>query len=476
MGDSMKKMVAVVGGLAILSIGSYPLFGMMIEKELRHQVEAAPKQYGMSLSIREYHRHWFYSQAKVVWEWHIPAHLTQNHLGQTVTVSPKDMVKEFDLDILHGPVILKPTPFFGIGYAKTSIDWPLMNKSNGEERYDKASVYPKLELSLATNFLLQTHWKTTISHFKLISQDQTQQLLWDGMVFENLMDRTGKHLKGQADLTGFDLVKPDMQVNLKGAQSNYDFEREKEGLYVGHAQFDIHQLHMQNNNQQVFDLEDLVFTTNTDLDNEEFTTQLVTHFDKLNIDSKPVGPFDIDLKIEKVNAQVLARINQLFQQEQNASPSFRQKNMWSMLSNVPELLKYGMVMQINKLHVVFPNGFIDSHGTMDLPLDISGQLNLQRLQTVKGQLEVLISKDLFKNWLIDLVQRQMLQEQLSLDPSASSTDIHEIAVSRTSKKLTDLEQSGVLKAQSSEFLINIQFHDGQLTVNQLPFDPSWLMI
>lgn len=468
----MKKMVAVVGGLAICAIGSYPLFGIMIEKELRHQIEAAPKQYGMSLMIQDYHRHWFYSQAKVIWEWHIPAHLSQNHLGQTVTVSPKDMVKEFNLDIMHGPIILKPEAFFGIGYAKTTIDWPV----NNESTYDKSSIFPKVDLSLATNFLLNTHWKTAISRFKVISQDQTQQLLWDGMDFENLLDRTGKHLKGQANLVGFDLVKPDLQVNLKDAQSHYDFVQEQDGLYVGNAQFDVHKLQMKDKNNQVLELHDLVISTNTDLDNQEFTTQLVTHFDEMNLNNKTIGPLDIDLKFEKVNAQVLGRINQLFQQEQNASPSFRQKNIWSMLSNVPELLKYGMILNINKLHLVLADGFIDARGSVDLPLDKSGQLNLQRLQTVKGQLDLTVSQSLFKNWLIDLVQRQMSQEQLSLDQSASSTDLHQVAVTRTSEKLTALVQSGVLKAQSSEFLINIQFHDGQLTVNQLPFDPSWLMI
>jgi uncharacterized protein YdgA (DUF945 family) len=476
MGGRMKKLVAVIGAVAIVGVSSYPLFGMLIEKELRQQIQAAPTQYGMSLSLKDFQRHWFYSQAKVVWDWHIPAHLSQNHLGQTVTVSPKNFHKEFNIDIQHGPVVLKPETFVGVGFAKTTVDWPFMNQTSVEAQYDKSSVFPKVTMSLATNFLLKTRWKTNISDFKLISKDTTQQLLWNGMVFENLIDANGKRIQGDANLTGFDLVQPDIQVNVKDVESDYDFTKDKVGLYVGHAQFDMHQLRMVDKNQQEIQFQDLTLSTQTDIQNQEFTTQLMAHFDKMILNKMDVGPFDLDLKLEKVNAQVLSRIHQLFQQEQNASPSFRQKNLWSMMSNVPDLLKYGMVIHLNKFHVALPDGIIDSQGTLDLPLDESGALNIQRLQTLKGNFDFKVGQDLLKNWLIELVQRQMEHDQLSFTQAASSAEMKSAATSRISEKLAVWVQSGVLKAQSSEYVVNIQFHDGQLLVNNLPFDPAWLMI
>jgi uncharacterized protein YdgA (DUF945 family) len=476
MGGRMKKLVAVIGAVAVIGLGSYPLFGMLIEQELRQQIKAAPTQYGMSLSLKDFQRHWFYSQAKVVWDWNIPAHLSQNHLGQTITVSPKNFHKEFNIDIQHGPLVLSPETFIGIGFAKTTLDWPFINQTSMDGQYDKSSVFPKITMSLATNLLLKTRWKTNISTFKLISKDTTQQLLWNGMVFENLIDAKGLHIQGDARLNGFDLVQGDMQLHVKDVESDYDFIKDKVGLYVGHAQFDMNQLRMADKNKQEIQFQDLTLSTQTDVENEDFTTQLMAHFDKMVLDKKDVGPFDLDLKLEKVNAKVLSRLHQVFQQEQNASPSFRQKNLWSMMSNIPDLLKYGMVIHLNKFHVVMPDGIVDSQGTVDLPLDESGALNLQRLQTLKGNFDLKVGQALLKNWLIDLVQRQMEHDQLSFDQTASSADVKNAATSRISEKLAVWVQSGVLKAQSSEYVVNIQFHDGHLFVNNLPFDPAWLMI
>lgn len=92
----MKKILAGVG-VCILALGvlSYPGFGYLLERQLAHQIAQMPKQYGMSLQLKNFKRHWFSSDAVLHWEWHVPGHLTQNLQGQTVTVSPKILRKIF---------------------------------------------------------------------------------------------------------------------------------------------------------------------------------------------------------------------------------------------------------------------------------------------------------------------------------------------------------------------------------------------
>jgi hypothetical protein len=115
-----------------------------------------------------------------------------------------------------------------------------------------------------------------------------------------------------------------------------------------------------------------------------------------------------------------------------------------------------------------------------MPADDSNSpmMNLQRMQALTGNADLKVTKTLLKNWLIDVLQRQIQsQQQLALDPAAAAAtpqDIAQMATSRTTEKVDALVKAGVFLEQDDTYVLNLKLLNGQVTVNNLPFDPAWL--
>lgn len=470
----MKKILAGVG-VCILALGvlSYPGFGYLLERQLAHQIAQMPKQYGMSLQLKNFKRHWFSSDAVLHWEWHVPGHLTQNLQGQTVTVSPKNFEKDFQVTIFHGPIVFKShSPFFGIGYAKTSFDWPLEQRDNAKA-FTPDTVFPKVNLNFAVDFLMRTNWETDIPAFQLISSQNQNKFVWNGMALSNRISAHLDKIKGQFRLIGLDVINEAQTIGLQHFDSHYAFKLDNSGLYVGDLNFSIESMHMNE-----FEFKNLHINNHSSVENELFTTEIDAALKSMKFNGLALGPLELDLQLGHLDAATLKKIHQSFQQQQNASPSFRNRGLWSLTSSVPELLKNGLLFHVKKCHLVLENGAIDGQMNLQLPADNAGIIfNLQRLQNIVGDAKVKVTQSMLKDWLIELVAKQLGTQPLSLENTPyDPAQIKEVAQTRVVDKLNSLVKAGVLTEESSNYLINMKLENGQLIINNLPFDPSWLII
>jgi len=474
----MKKIIGIVGGVVAVGLLSYPGFGVLAEKGLRHQLDAMPKQYGMSLELTSFSHHWFTSDAKLHWMWQMPAHLTQNDQGQTVTVSPQHFEKEFNIKIFHGPIVFHlGKPFFGIGYANSTLDWPIFTNMPNKDQFSKGSVFPKINLQMGLNFLFQTSWNTEVPPFNLISLDKKTQLKWQGLSLTNKLGDKAKFFDGVINFVGLNLIKDKSQFTLTDVQSDYKFKQDPSNLYTGRGNLNVAAVDILDFNQNKIKLADFALNTASDVNNNQFSASVKMQLKKLLFNDKSMGPFELDTQLSNLNPGVLYRMHQTLQQEQNASPSFRQKNLWSLMSSLPELVKYGFEYDLKKLHVVLENGRIDSSGSVVVPSDASGKTDsLKALQKLDVNWNIQISQGLLSGWVAEVVEKQMSQ-QMPIDQNPSSVeDLHKTAVIRTDAKIASLLSSGVLESKASDYIISIHYKNGQLTVNNKSFDPAWLVI
>lgn len=473
----MKKIYGVIGGLAAIGVLSYPGFGFLVEKGLRQQIEKIPKQYGLSVDLTDFKRHWFSSDVKLTCSWQIPAHLTQNAQGQTVTVSPQSYTKDFDIKIFHGPVVFQQGKFFmGVGYANTRLDWPLFSNLPGKDQFSKDSTFPQVDIKMALNFLFQTYWNTDVPAFSLVSLDNKTKLQWQGMSFNNKVGDDAKYLEGDIRFVGLNFTNNANLIRLTDLQSDYDFEKDDSGLYVGTGDFSFAEVDLTDSNNNKINLDNFNFHTSSEIEDKQFSSEFVMDLKKLRVNDLDMGPMELDFEVAKLNSGVLYRMHQMLQQEQNASPSFRQKNLWSMAASLPELVKYGLTVNLKKLHFVLNNGSIDSNGTVTIPASSDAVDALKALQNLQADWTIKVTQTLLVSWLSDLVEKQMSQ-QLPSDPaSLGNQDLHQASISRINEKFALLVKSGVLIPQDSNYELRIKFQNGMLTVNDLKFDPSWLVI
>ena len=75
---------------------------------------------------------------------------------------------------------------------------------------------------------------------------------------------------------------------------------------------------------------------------------------------------------------------------------------------------------------------------------------------------------------LKIIDRAINLEKLK--QKVSEDEIHQAALKRIDEKLSALGKSGVLMIDGTNVVIHIKFEKGSLTVNQHPFDPSWLIV
>jgi uncharacterized protein YdgA (DUF945 family) len=475
----MKKILGAIGGLATVGVLSYPGFGFLVEKGLRHQLDATPKQYGLSIELTDFQRHWFTSDAKLLWKWQIPAHLTQNAQGQTITVSPQDFQKEFNIKIYHGPLVLVGhKPFLGIGFANTTLDWPLSSNLPTKSEFTPDSVFPQINLKMALNFLFQTSWNTEIPAFNLISKDNKRQLQWQGLSIDSKVGDNAKYSDGGIDFVGLHFKSEQTDIAFADFQLNYDFTLDKSGLYIGDAKVNLASIDMVDPEKNHINLADFNLKTDAEITQDNiFSVNYAMSLKKLDMNQTKMGPFELQFNFSDLNVDSMKRLTQSLRQEQNASPSFRQKNVWTLMAGLPDLLKYGMSFNLKKLHVVLDNGTIDSSAKIEVPKNASPYSDgFQALQNLNVDWNIQVTQDLLVTWGSKLLQSEMIAHADSSMQMPSEQEINALAVEKIKSKLASLEQAGVIQAKSSNYTVKILYKNGQFTVNDKPFDPSWLVI
>ncbi len=153
-----------------------------------------------------------------------------------------------------------------------------------------------------------------------------------------------------------------------------------------------------------------------------------------------------------------------------------------MITTIPELLKYGANLDVNNFHLSLNKGTIDLNMKLALPADPqrNSLINLAQMQTLMGEAHLSVTQKLLVDWLVDLVAKQIQsQQQLGLEPAPMTeapTDYAQMARSRTTDKIETLVQSGVIAQKQDQYIFDLKLQNGQLTINNLPFDPTWLVI
>jgi len=414
-----------------------------------------------------------------LWKWQIHAHLTQNAQAQTITISPQNYEKEFQIHIYHGPIVFAGgNIFLGIGHADTRIDWPLFSNLPIKDDFTRDSVFPHINIQMALNFLFQTTWNTQIPAFKLTAKNLQNQIDWKGLSIQSKIRSNANAFKGNISFEGGQFKQMNSRFGVNNLVSNYNFEHDPSGLYTGKLDFNVGSLDITDLNNNKFHLGKWMVNSHSAVNNGLFSTEFIMNLAEFSSNDKKMGPFEVDIEATKINAAALNQMHEVLKPQQNASPSFRQKNVWSLITAIPELLKYGLEVNLKKLHLVFDKGSIDSNAKIVLlENNASSLLSLQPLQNLQGNMSIELSKALLTNMISELVEKQMTAQTVGQNqPSPTAEDIHNAAVSRTTDKLVSLVKSGVLVSQSSNYLMQIKFEKGQLTVNGLNFDPSWLMI
>lgn len=517
----MKKLIGLVVIVAALVLGGYYGMGLITERTLKRNVDVINQSSNLFVDIEEYDRGWFTSTATLNWRVHIPERVIKNSNGQSTTTPSQDHKIQMPLTIYHGPFIYTNSGVkFGLGYAESHLALPASYVEKFNNLYTSESIQPKLLLSMFVNYLNNSRLHVGLPSFKMIAKQGGDQFEWFGMDTDFSISASLKNIEGNISIDGASLIKNKIKALLGKVNSDYNLHQTDTGLYLGDASMSLPSLIVSENDQKIFEVEKFTARSSSDIESGLFNSYFNTSLDKVTGNGKTYGPALLEMSLKNLDASVLASINEEFNKMQQSSDTQRQQALFTILPLLPKLFSQGAQFEISKLNLVMPEGAISGEMQISLPKGEAGN-PFQLLQKVQGSGKLKIPAVVLKDFMtISAKQRlvsqptlqqamtQQMQNQNSAaspqteqsatpaptntaQPPADATapsqpvaaepikpmtlaELHQQAQAEADQKLATLVQSGLLSLQGTDYVIELNLQQGQLSVNGKPFNPAMM--
>lgn len=506
----MKKFTGLVVILAALVLGLYYGMGYLTERKVKEDLNIVNQSNGLTAEVESYKRGWFTSNAVLNWRLHVPEHVVSSPTGQSNTVAAEDFQMKMPVIIHHGPVIFADKSVkFGLGYAHTDLALPPKLVEQFNNTFSSESTQPKLDLSLFVSYLNNSSVDVSVPAFKLIAKQGNGQLDWLGMTSATNVSSKLDKVDGNFTIDGLRITKDQVKTVMSAITSEYNLHKTDTGLYLGDASLSFPSLVVTNNDKKLFELGQFDVHSDTNIEDGLFSSHFKTSLEKVVANDKTYGPGSLEVAIRNLDADVLARINQQANQIQQGSDADRQKALLAILPELPKLFSKGAEFEITEMNIVVPEGSIEGNLLISLPkTDAGNPFELMQKIQGKGKLKVpavvlkqLVSESIrqrmmapqppqtIQQGIVQQMQQQTTASQVAspapgaaveqtATPAPSTTtnaaDIAQQAVGLADKQLASMVQSGILSMQGSDYVVEMNLNQGQLTVNGKPFSPAML--
>lgn len=480
----MKKLAGLVIILAVLILGGYYGMGIVTEKTIKKNIETINQSNGLLAEVEQYKRGFFCSQATIKWNLHVPERIVKDANGQQQTVAAQDYQMDMPVKIYHGPIIFADHKVhFGMGYAESVIPFPEKYNEQFNASFSPDSIKPQMDLSIFVNYLNKSSVNMNVPEFKLIAKDGNGQLEWKGMSSDTSITSGVGKVAGNFIIKGLNFSKDDSKVNVGKITTDYNLHETTSGIYLGSAGFSLPSFLVQIKDQKMFEISDFTLSSDSDIDNNLFSTHFSASLNSVFANGQSYGPGDIEISVRNLDAEVLAKINQQANAMQNGSDAERQQAMLSMLPQLPKLFAKGAEFEISQFKMKLPQGLINGNLFVSLPKGDTGN-PFELMQKIHGTAKLTIPTAVVKQLMQQSLMQQMekqpeMQQALAQQAQASqpqttqpATTPEQLAAVQTDKQLAALEQTGLISVHDSDYVIDVSLDQGKFTVNGKPFDPS----
>jgi uncharacterized protein YdgA (DUF945 family) len=520
----MKKLAGFVVILTAVILGSYYGMGIITERTLKKNMAVIDQANGMSVALVQYHRGFCRSTALLNWSVKVPPRSVKNTEGVVVTIPEEQFSVQIPLDIYHGPVMFVDSrPMFGLGYARSHVVLPQPWAQQFTKNYTPESTMPAANLSIFVNYLNDSSLEVMMPAFKMVSKEGISTFEWLGMSSDTKISPYKNRVKGRVMIEGVIFQKDRLKTSMGKLSSDFDLHRTPLNMYLGNADIVSSTLVVMQDDKKILDVEKWNVHATSDVENGLFGSRLNVSLDRLSTADKIYGPVSLQVSLNNLDAEVLAKINrQMNEMQQGGTDADRQKALLMLMPELSRLFNKGARLEVSDLSVTMPEGLIK--GNLQVSLPVEGVDNpFQLIQKMQGQGKFVFSQAVLKQVMNDLA-KESLQKQAVLEASmppaetgtvanstptpaedvakkpentvmpasepvaaASSAQPVSEAIAPTpvvvtqeaieklaNEKLANMVESGLLLQQGSDYVVEFKLAEGKLDVNGKPFNSAML--
>lgn len=494
--------------------------------------EQAQQGGALKLSLENYDRGIFNSSADMVVSMDIQVPRTP---GRPAMRMPS-LSYPIKLDIAHGPFIFK-TQQFGIGYAKAMIAVPDKMKKMAKMVFTDSSTMPKMEVDWYLNFNADSDINFTVPEFMLEARGGKGTIDWKGFDTVVHVTDNGHKVKGYSLMNGIDGHAPNGRLSVGKVRMDYDMQYSPYKLWLGDATFKLPTLTISTGTgKSILGLSDFNMKSSATVNNALLNMGLESSLGKCVIMGNTYGPGQLDLSFSGFHAQTFSDLQAKLQAINNPAYSQAQREQM-LMALAPDVLKMvsGAVVELRKFNVNIPHGTIEANAKLTAPKgEIKVKDPIQLMSQFQFTTHISMPKSLVKMALVSqaeskIEENQMILKQNKLNNSlahdetssgnsnnnntssneivavqsdsqqdqtaqdsqnatqqASSDTLDETKTILTKDQVTQLAEKKAdaqlskllahqfLKEQGNNYVVDVLFDKGHLTVNGQDTSPSML--
>jgi uncharacterized protein YdgA (DUF945 family) len=501
----MKKFLGLVVVLAALVLGGYYGMGLITERTLEKNIEIINQTNGVFVDIENYHRGWYTSTAVLNWRLHTPERLSKNSNGESTTIAAQDYKIQMPITIYHGPIIYSDTGIrFGLGYVRSDVVMPQEYAEKFSNMFTAESTKPQVSFSVFVNYLNNSNLHIDIPAFKLISKQGGDQFEWNGMRSHLSASSNLRDINGGFAIDGAGMTKNKVNITLGKLISNYNLHQTDEGIYLGSASLTLPSFVVTENAQKILDVEQFTLSSSSDINSGLFNSQFTTSLNKVTAHERVYGPARLEMSIKNIDAQALAELNTAANKIQQGAEAERQQALLAMIPVLPKLFGKGAQFEVSTFSLVVPEGTIEGNLLVSLPKGDTGN-PFQLLQKVVGHGTLKVPAMMLKGLMVVSAKQKLLsqptlqqamvqqmktndsaQEKIGETPNSpaqdnqvqnkplAAVDVEQQATAQADQELSNMVNTGLIVLQGTEYVIDVNLAQGQLSVNGKPFTPAMM--
>lgn len=479
----MKKTLMFMMVSMVIVLGGYYGTGVITERALQKNIDVLNQSNGLVVTLKQYNRGWFHSQAQLVWTLTVPERSASNSQG----TQDKVFTIDFPLHIFHGPLMFVQSGLkLGFGYACADVSLPPMYEKLFYATYDVKSTKPLLHINVFVNYLNKTTIQLQVPTFNLLSKDGNSRFQWLGMKTDIAVSSNKKHLLGHMAITGFTWFNNGIKGVLGLVKSDYDLHQSSENIYTGNALLKLPSIVVFEGTKKLARISGVVLQSNSDINKGLFSSTFTGSIQSGTFRDQIFGPAVLNIIISNLDATILADINQKIAQTQQRSDQERQRLLLSLIPDVTHLLSKGAKLHVSKFNINMPKG----HVTLNMGVSFQKSNNpniFQLIQHIEGAGTIKITSSILQTWLQQLVRHNRVIHQSSTNDikegdvkttaiTTSNDALDKEIETMSSEKIKALINNGFIYLDGSDYVIALKFNLGKLYINGHLFSPAMLAV
>jgi uncharacterized protein YdgA (DUF945 family) len=467
-----KAAIGLVGVLVILGLGLPPLLGMMTESSFRESLGTMDENPMLDISVESFDRGWFSSEARIAvgldadYASRIAA-LDDPNANDLAAAAIADTTATFIVDVDHGPFVLHDGFYVGLSRFVATLD-------------DDSAVINEIRTRFAMPYLVEIRGRMGLTGaFNFDADvppvdfaDENGQFVFSGLLVEGSYRGSNLTTSGHIDEVSFEFQNG--AGRIRGIRFDGDNERLNSYIWTGPMEMAVDSVIVTNpllGAEPMFNLSRLRVAGDTRADptGELVSGTLVYAVDSVEANSDfMLRNAELSLKLNNLS---VAALETYYDTVLTLDPANPLAALTAMQQMGTELLRHDPSIAIAPLHFEYDgepftaNIEVRTVGGSQAQLNFSNPMMLASLFEVSA--DATTSKTLATELATMIVTSQLAAafEGQELPPGQ---DIAQIAAQQAEVMLSTFVGQGLVTEVGDGYTTNIEYANGQVTVNGTP--------